>query len=44
MNQLAGVIGKYVAAYPEQWLMLQPAWCEDSVAQMMNDEIRMTNQ
>lgn len=30
MRQLAGVIGKYVAAYPEQWLMLQPAWCADT--------------
>jgi lauroyl/myristoyl acyltransferase len=30
MEQVADVIGKYVAAHPEQWLMLQPAWCEDS--------------
>ena len=31
MRQLADVVGKYVAAYPEQWLMLQPAWCDDAV-------------
>ena len=29
MAQVAAVIGKYVAAHPEQWLMLQPAWCDD---------------
>ena len=31
MRQLADVIAKYVRTYPEQWLMLQPAWCEDSI-------------
>lgn len=29
MIQLAGVIERYVKTYPEQWLVLQPAWCED---------------
>lgn len=43
MEQVADVIGKYVAAYPEQWLMLQPAWCEDA-GRMTNDEAGMTNQ
>jgi KDO2-lipid IV(A) lauroyltransferase len=28
--QLAGVLEKYVRAYPEQWLVLQAAWCEDA--------------
>lgn len=27
--KLAGVIGGYVKKYPEQWLVVQPAWCED---------------
>ncbi len=26
---LARIIEKYVRAYPDQWLTLQPAWCED---------------
>jgi phosphatidylinositol dimannoside acyltransferase len=30
MKRIADVIGRYVQRYPEQWLMLQPAWCEDS--------------
>ena len=30
MEQLAAVIGKYVRAHGDQWLMLQPAWCEDA--------------
>jgi KDO2-lipid IV(A) lauroyltransferase len=30
MAQLAAVIGEYIRAYPEQWLMLQPAWCDDA--------------
>lgn len=30
MSRLAEVIGKYIRAYPEQWLMLQPAWCDDA--------------
>lgn len=25
----AAVLEKYLAAYPDQWLMFQPAWCED---------------
>jgi KDO2-lipid IV(A) lauroyltransferase len=32
MEQLAAVIGKYVRAHGEQWLMLQPAWREDDEA------------
>lgn len=36
MREVAAVIGKYVAAYPEQWLMLQPAWCEDAAAHIAN--------
>ena len=31
MEQIAAVIAKYVAAYPEQWLVLHPAFCEDAV-------------
>jgi KDO2-lipid IV(A) lauroyltransferase len=27
MEQLAGVLGKYLRAHGDQWLMLQPAWC-----------------
>ncbi len=27
--QLACVIERYVRTYPDQWLMLEPAWCED---------------
>jgi KDO2-lipid IV(A) lauroyltransferase len=30
MAELAAVIGRYIRAYPEQWLMLQPAWCDDA--------------
>jgi KDO2-lipid IV(A) lauroyltransferase len=30
MDQLAAVVGKYIRAHGEQWLMLQPAWCEDA--------------
>jgi lauroyl/myristoyl acyltransferase len=30
MQQLGRIIGKYIQQYGEQWLMLQPAWCEDS--------------
>lgn len=30
MEQLAAVVGKYIRAHGEQWLMLQPAWCEDA--------------
>jgi KDO2-lipid IV(A) lauroyltransferase len=29
MEQLAAVVGKYIRAHGEQWLMLQPAWCDD---------------
>lgn len=29
MEQLAGVLSKYLRAHGDQWLMLQPAWCED---------------
>ena len=29
MRQLAAVIEKYVRTYPQQWLVLQRAWCED---------------
>jgi lauroyl/myristoyl acyltransferase len=32
MNRMAAVIAKYVAAHPEQWLMLHPAWCADASA------------
>lgn len=31
MGQLAAVIARYVAAYPEQWLVLHPAFEEDAV-------------
>lgn len=27
--QLAAVIERYVSRYPDQWLMVQPVWCED---------------
>jgi KDO2-lipid IV(A) lauroyltransferase len=27
--RFAGVLEKYVRAYPEQWLLLEPAFCED---------------
>jgi phosphatidylinositol dimannoside acyltransferase len=30
MDQIATVIAKYVAAYPQQWLVLHPAFCEDA--------------
>lgn len=30
MSQIAKVLEKYVSAYPQQWLMLHPAFCEDS--------------
>ncbi len=29
MLRLAETIGRQIARRPEQWLMLQPAWCED---------------
>ena len=32
MHQMASVIGRYVAAYPEQWLVLYPAFTEDANA------------
>lgn len=28
-TKLADVVGTYVKRYPEQWLVVQPAWCED---------------
>jgi KDO2-lipid IV(A) lauroyltransferase len=30
MDQIAAIIAKYVAAYPEQWLVLHRAFCEDA--------------
>lgn len=42
MRQLAAVVGKYVQAHGEQWLMLQPAWCESE--DMTNDPSRMTRE
>jgi phosphatidylinositol dimannoside acyltransferase len=30
MGKIAAVIGKYVSAYPEQWLVLHRAFCEDA--------------
>jgi KDO2-lipid IV(A) lauroyltransferase len=30
MEQLAAVVGKYIRAHGEQWLMLQPAWCDQA--------------
>jgi lauroyl/myristoyl acyltransferase len=30
MAKIAAVIGKYVSAYPEQWLVLHRAFCEDA--------------
>jgi lauroyl/myristoyl acyltransferase len=30
MERIAAVIGKYVLAYPEQWLVLHRAFCEDA--------------
>ena len=29
LGEIAAVLEKYIRAYPQQWLMLQPAWCED---------------
>jgi len=29
LGQVAAVIEKYVRAYPQQWLVLHKAWCED---------------
>jgi lauroyl/myristoyl acyltransferase len=29
VGRLAEMVGKYVKRYPEQWLVLQRAWCED---------------
>ena len=26
----AAVLERYVRSYPDQWLMLRPAWCEDA--------------
>jgi lauroyl/myristoyl acyltransferase len=34
MTQIATVIAKYIAAYPEQWLALHPAFCEDTGEQV----------
>ena len=34
MEQLAGVLGKYLRAHGEQWLMLHPAWNADTSASM----------
>jgi KDO2-lipid IV(A) lauroyltransferase len=31
LEQMARVIERYVRDYPEQWLVLQPAFCEDAV-------------
>ncbi len=31
MEQLGGVIGKYIAAFGDQWLVLQPAWCGQEI-------------
>jgi len=30
MAKLAASLAKYVKAYPDQWLVLQKAWCEDA--------------
>jgi KDO2-lipid IV(A) lauroyltransferase len=30
LGKIAALLERYVKAYPEQWLMLQPAWCEDA--------------
>ncbi len=32
MRKLAKVIEKHVRAHPEQWLIVEPAWCEDRAA------------
>lgn len=32
LGKIATVLERYVKTYPEQWLMLQPAWCEDAGA------------
>jgi lauroyl/myristoyl acyltransferase len=29
LRRFAGVLENYVRAYPEQWLLLEPAFCED---------------
>jgi KDO2-lipid IV(A) lauroyltransferase len=29
MREIADVIGKYVRAHGDQWLLLQPAWCDN---------------
>jgi KDO2-lipid IV(A) lauroyltransferase len=31
LREIADVIGRYVRRYPEQWLMLQPAWREGTL-------------
>lgn len=40
VRQLAAVIGKYIQAYPEQWLMLHRTWCEDQDVQQTAMEDR----
>jgi KDO2-lipid IV(A) lauroyltransferase len=30
MAQMAAVLERYLHRYPHQWLMIRPAWCEDS--------------
>jgi KDO2-lipid IV(A) lauroyltransferase len=32
MEQLAAVVGKYIRTHGEQWLMLQPAWCDNPIS------------
>jgi phosphatidylinositol dimannoside acyltransferase len=31
LGQIAAVLEKYISRYPEQWLMVQPAFCEDAM-------------
>jgi KDO2-lipid IV(A) lauroyltransferase len=36
MSRIAKILERYVSAHPEQWLMLHPAFCEDSPVPMVN--------
>ena len=37
MTRIAAVLARYVSAYPEQWLVLHPAFCEDTESQVGDD-------
>jgi KDO2-lipid IV(A) lauroyltransferase len=38
MEKMAAVIAAYVARYPEQWLVVHPAFCEDAAAGVVGEE------